>query len=252
MAYSVKQLVKIAGVSARTLHYYDQIGLLKPSFIKENGYRCYEERELLKLQQILFFRELQFSLKDIARMINSSGFNQLEALKDQRKLLELKKERTQGLINTLDNTIKKIEGGVSMTDDDLFKPFKDGKLVEYMDEAKKRWGETEAYRQSMEKVKHWTKEDYARIKKDGEEFTKQLAEAMDKDIKSPEVQALIEKHYQGIKYFYDCPLEMYRNLGNMYIADFRFTAYYDKFKPGLAAWLQRAISYYCDLKQKQS
>jgi hypothetical protein len=139
-----------------------------------------------------------------------------------------------------------------MTNDDLFASFKDDKLVEYLDEAKKRWGDTEAYRQSMEKVKHWTKEDYSRIKKEGEEFTKQLAEAMDKDIKSPEVQVLIEKHYQGIKYFYDCPLEMYRNLGEMYVSDFRFTSYYDKFKPGLAAWLQKAINYYCDLKQKQS
>jgi DNA-binding transcriptional MerR regulator len=93
MSYTVKQLAKIAGVSVRTLHYYDQIGLLKPSFIKENGYRYYEEPELLKLQQILFFRELQFSLEDIVLMINSPGFNQLEALKDQRKLLELKKRK---------------------------------------------------------------------------------------------------------------------------------------------------------------
>jgi hypothetical protein len=95
---------------------------------------------------------------------------------------------------------------------------------------------------------HFT-EDYARIKKEGQKFTQELAEAMGKDITSPEVQSLIEKHHQGIEYFYQCPLGMYRNLGEMYVSDPRFTAYYDKFRPGLAAWLQKAISYYCDTHQ---
>src|SRR3954469_15687271 len=97
MKYTVKQLAELAGITTRTLHYYDEIGLLKPSFVKENGYRIYEEKELLKLQQILFFRELEFPLEQIVEMMSSRSFNSLEALKDQKNLLTLKKKRIEGL-----------------------------------------------------------------------------------------------------------------------------------------------------------
>ena len=104
----------------------------------------------------------------------------------------------------------------------------------------------------MERTKHWTKEDYKRIQKQGEIFTKELAKAMDLDIKSDEVQKLVAQHYQGIETFYDCSYEMYRGLADMYVVDPRYTAFYDKFRPGLAKWLQKAIHYYCDQKQKKS
>jgi DNA-binding transcriptional MerR regulator len=246
MAYTVKKLAEITGVSVRTLHYYDEIGLLKPSFIKENGYRYYEEKEILRLQQILFFRELEFPLEDIIKMMGSRNFNSEEALVDQRKLLELKKVRIERLIKTIDKTLKSLKGGDDMNNDDLFASFDDQELVENMQEAKKRWGHTEAYKQSMERTKHWTKIDYERIKEEGKKFTQQLADAMDHDISSPQVQELIAMHHKGIENFYDCSYEMYRNLGDMYITDPRFTAYYNKFRPGLAVWLQKAINYYCD------
>lgn len=249
MEYTVKQLAKLAGVSVRTLHYYDEIGLLKPSFIKENGYRVYKEQELLRLQQILFFRELAFPLEDIIQMMSAYDFNRDEALREQKRLLGLKRDRITSLITTIDKTLK---GGEDMKNDDLFASFDDEKMQEYMQEAKERWGHTDAYKQSMEKVKHWTKDDYERVKKEGELLNKELAEAMDEDIKSQKVQAFVEKHYKSIQQYYDCPYAMYRNLGEMYVSDPRFTATYDKFRPGLAIWLRDAIQYYCDQHEKKA
>lgn len=248
--YTVKQLADLSHVSVRTLHYYDEIGLLKPSFIKENGYRYYGEKELLLLQQILFFRELEFSLEDIVKMVHAPDFDRLKALEEQKRLLELKRERLDKLLQTITHTLKN-EGGETMNNDDLFASFDDKELVDNMQEAKQRWGNTKAYQQSMQKVKSWTKADYKRIKEEGEKFTKVLAEAMDKDIKSSEVQALVEKHHQGIEYFYECSTEMYRGLADLYVNDPRFTAYYDKHKPGLAKWLREAIHYYCDVKENK-
>jgi DNA-binding transcriptional MerR regulator len=250
MRYTVKQLADIAGVSVRTLHYYDEIGLLRPSFLKENGYRFYEEKELLMLQQILFLRELEFPLEDIMRMVHAPDFNRVAALHDQKKLLLLKRKRLDKLLETIEKTIESLKGGESMNTDDLFASFGDDELVEIMEEAKKRWGNTDAYKQSMERVKHWTKADYERIKEEGKKFTQTLADAMDKDVTNPEVQALVAEHHKGIKTFYDCSYEMYRGLGELYVTDPRFTAYYDRFRPGLAAWLQKAINYYCDMHQK--
>ncbi len=253
MVYTVNQLAKLAGVSVRTLHYYDEIGLLAPSYVKDNGYRCYADAELLRLQQILFFRELEFPLSDIVRMMNAPDFDRTEALKDQKRLLELKRTRLDGLLHTIQSTLDKTKGGEkTMNNDDLFASFGDDQLTEYQEEAKKRWGNTDAYKQSMERTKHWTKADYERIKKEGEAFTRELAMAMDKDIKSTEVQMLVQKHYDSIKYFYEAPISMYRNLADMYVNDPRFAKYYDRYKPGLAKWLRDAIHYYCDQYEEKA
>lgn len=250
MHYTVKQLSSFAGVSVRTLHYYDEIGLLKPSFLKENGYRYYEEKELLKLQQILFFRELEFSLEEIREIISASNFDMVEALKDQRHLLEMKRQRIDGLVQTIEKTIVTMKGGDSMKSDDLFAAFDDTEMNKYKEEARQRWGHTDAYKQSAERTKHWTKEDYRRIAEEGKAFTQKLANVMGLDIQNDEVQKLIALHYQGIQQFYDCPLDMYRNLADMYITDPRFTANYDKVKPGLAKFIRDAIYYYADVHAK--
>jgi DNA-binding transcriptional MerR regulator len=246
MKYTVQQLAKIAGITTRTLHYYDEIGLLQPSFVAHNGYRYYEEKELLKLQQILFFRELEFSLEEIMKIVTAPDFDAQAALLEQKKLLAIKKQKLEGLITTIDKTLEHMRGGDLMKNDDLFQDFADDEMNEYKEEAKKRWGHTEAYRQSIERTKHWTKADYKRIKEQAEVFNKELAAAMELDIKSKQVQDLIKKHHEGIEVFYDCSYEMYKTLGDMYVQDPRFTAYYDKYKPGLAKWLQKAITYYVD------
>lgn len=251
MVYTVKKLAKIAGVSVRTLHYYDEIGLLKPSFIKENGYRYYEEKELLKLQQILFFKELEFSLEDIVRIITDPGFKTVEALADQKKFLELKKARIDGLLDTIDMTMNTLKGGEKiMNNNNTTIADTQNQIDEYKREAKKRWGHTDAYKQSEDRTKHWTKDDYKRLTENGKKFTQELADTMDKGFDSAEFQALIGKHYEGIGTFYDCSLEMYRSIAEGYVSDTRFKAFYDKFRPGLAEFMQKAINYYCDHQQE--
>jgi hypothetical protein len=131
-------------------------------------------------------------------------------------------------------------------EDEIYDVNKDGDVSQYQDEVKQRWGNTDAYKQSMFKVSKMTKKQMAELKKSGIEQTKKLAAAMDKPVSDKEVQNLIALHYEGIKFFYDCPIEMYRNLGNIYVADPRFTKYYDKHRPGLALFVRDAINYFCD------
>lgn len=254
MKYTVHELAKMSGVSVRTLHYYDGIGLLKPSEVAINGYRYYSRKEIVQLQQILFYKELNFSLDEIKEIIFSPSFDRIIAFKDQEKLLILKKKRLEKIISTIRKEIQNWEGGETMTQKthNIFDSLDDQELKKYAEEAKQRWGHTDAYKQSVERTKHWSKKDYIKIQKEQTDITKNLAELMKKrmSLKSPEVQKVIERHYNYINQFYDCSLEFYKNLGEMYVADPRFTAYYDKFAPGLAAFMRDAIGYYCKVGTK--
>jgi len=249
MTYTVQQLADLAGISVRTLHYYDEIGLLKPSYIKENGYRTYEDKELLKLQQILFFRELEFPLEEIMQIVSAPQFDTFAALQDQRKVLQLRESRLSQLIQTIDQTIQTIQGEKPMNTTSLFSGFDDAQVKQYQEEAKQRWGHTDAYKQSIQRTKNWTKEDYQKATKQWKVFTQKLADTMDEGYDSPAFQALIQQQYDSINSFYDCSLEMFRNLGELYVTDPRFTQNYDKFKLGLAKCVQKAINYYCDLHE---
>ncbi len=250
MSYTVQALAKLANTSVRTLHYYDAIGLLAPSRVGRNGYRQYDEPDLLKLQQILFFRELDFSLADIKRILSSPYFDMATALADHRHLLVLKRKRLNRLVATIDQTIKKINQETSMSDEELYDAFADEETKHYAAEAKQRWGNTDAYKQSQARVSKMTKAQMAKLKEDGVKHTQAIAEAMDLGVDSPEVQALIKKSHEGVNFFYDCSLEMFRNLGQMYVDDPRFTAYYEKFRPGLAMFMRDAIKLYCDKQAK--
>jgi DNA-binding transcriptional MerR regulator len=201
MPYNVNQLAKLAGISVRTLHHYDQIGLLTPRRIQSNGYRQYEEDELLKLQQILFFRELDFPLLEIKRILTSPSFDMREALEDQRKLIELKKKRLSGLMATIDKTIKKINNEITMDDKDLYGTFSKEEADQYAAEAKERWGHTEAYKQSQERVKKMTKADWARMSEETDAIMKGLVANMDKGPKSDEILPLIARHHNSLRNF---------------------------------------------------
>ncbi len=260
MSYSVHQLARLASVSVRTLHFYDETGLLKPTKVKSNGYRIYEEKELLRLQQILFFRELDFSLAEIKKIIDAPGFDILNALKDQKKLIEMKRGRIDELLKTITKTIKHMENdsqkiikksmtkNMAMKDEEVFEGFNDDKMEQYKKEAKERWGNTDAYKQSMERTKNWTKADYARIKTEQDGLMKEFVVHMDTGVKSPEIQKLVARHRAGIAQFYDLSNEMYRNLANMYVADDRFGAFYRMYHKDLAEFLRDAINYHCDQK----
>jgi len=246
MAYTIKQLAKLANVSVRALHYYDEVGLLKPQRMKKNDYRQYEHRELFRLQQILFFRELDFPLEEIKRIIDQPDFDIIRSLDDQKALIKLRQKRLGKLVYTINKTIKHMKKEKTIKDEELYDAFKDDDVKQYQEEVKERWGNSDAYKQSMARVSKMTKAEMDKMKEDGNKFTQLLADSMDKDVHGEEVQALIAEHYQGTQFFYDCPLEMYRNLGNMYVDDPRFAAYYDKFRPGLAVFVRDAINIFCD------
>lgn len=246
MNYTVNKLAKLAGVSVRTLHYYDEFGLLPPAFVVKNGYRYYEEKELLLLQQILFFRELDFSLEKIKRILKSPDFQIEEALRNQRLLLKSRQKRNDKLINTIELTLKRMKNKQKINEEELYDAFQDDDVKQYQEEVQERWGNTEAYKQSKERVSKMTKVKMEKIKKEQEDISKAIAENMEKGIESDTIQSLIKRHHKWVSTFYDCPLEMYRNLGKMYIDDIRFAKNYEKVKKGLAIFMRDAIAYYCD------
>lgn len=242
MVYSISQLSNIAGVSIRTLHYYDEIGLLAPSFVKENGYRYYEEKELLKLQQILLFRELEFPLDEIAQVVNDPNFDLLTALAKHRKLLALKQSRLAKLLKTIDKTILKVKGETNMKNDDLFAAFKDEEMAA---EAEKRWGNTQAYAQSQKRIKNLKPEDLKKLKVDGQEFLRVLSVTMVKGIESSEVQRMIDQYYASMGTFFDCSIELFDQISEGYVTDPKFKASFEQIKPGFAQEMREAIAYYC-------
>lgn len=250
MSYTIKQLARSAGVTVRTLHYYDEIGLLKPSFIKENGYRYYEERDAVRLQQILFFRELDFALEDIVQIINAPGYQMLKALADQKRLLEMKRSRLDDLLETIQKTMIKLKEGESMSNEERFAAFANDQLEQYKDEVKARWGETEAYKQWAERSKRWTKADLQRINEEGQAIILALAQGMEKGVAHAEVQAQVERYHHYLNQFFDCPYQMYRNFGKMYAEDARFAKNFNKVAPHLAEFMRDAIAYYCDQHEK--
>lgn len=246
MKYTVKRVADLAGVSIRTLHHYDEIGLLNPSFISEAGYRNYSESDLEKLQQILFFKELEFSLSEIKDILASPDFNRKEALISHKCFLIKKRQRLEELIITIDKTINTIDGGKEMSKKEMFNAFDEAQMEKYRKEAKAKW--PKAYAESEKKMANYTKEDYGKIKMEQEEHRNKVAALLEiKQPSDPEVQKLMEENFNYInEKFYTCTPEIFRNLGQMYVDDDRFRLYYDNVKPGLAAFFRDAMKIYAD------
>src|SRR4029434_5282153 len=206
MAYTVKQVARMSGVSVRTLHFYDEVGLLKPAYVGANGYRFYEEPQLLRLQQILFYRELGFELKQIERILNRADFEQIAALQSHRKILQKNATRTRQLIVTIDKTIEHLKGKTKMKSHEMFAGFDPGEHATHDQHLIERYGDSmqASIAQSKAKVKNWTK---ARWQKSGEAFNaicEDLVSAMKQDlpVKSPAVQNIIQRHYDWLKQFW--------------------------------------------------
>lgn len=254
MQYTVRQMARMAGVSVRTLHYYDEIGLLKPAAVGRNGYRYYTEKELLKLQQVIFFRELDFELSRIGRIFDAPGFDAAEVLEDQKALLALKRERLGKQIRLIDKTIKNMKDDRQdkVTDRDLEETFSDGKYEEYKKEAQEKWGK-DTVRRSENILKGMDKEQFEALKREGEEINQALGAFVGKDPKSAEVQQMIGRHYDYIIQFYDPSwplLDIYRGLGKMYVEDPRFAANYTKYHPDMPQFMREAMEAFCDAKKK--
>ncbi len=244
--YTVNQLAKLAGVSVRTLHHYDHIGLLRPVSRTQAGYRLYQRDDLLRLQQILFFKELDFSLADIRDILDDPYFDEVKALEDHRQLLEQRSKRIALLINTIDKTIDRLtEDIMPLTDAELYEGFSDEEIREMKREVQERY-DPELVRISDQNVRNMSKTQFQDVKEEGENIAREMAGLMDQDVASPEVQALIARHHAHNEQFYPTSAEIYRGLGQMYTQDDRFRAYYDKYRPGLADFMAEAMAYFAE------
>ena len=244
MVYSVNQLAKMAGISVRTLHYYDQIGLLRPERRSAGGYRQYGEEEAVRLQQILFFRELDFSLDEIKKILSRPDFDVLEALQSQRGLLTRKAERISRLLETLDRTISKLKGETEMSIREYYEGFSDEQVERYREEVRRRWGE-EALNESESRVTRMGKKKFADLQAEGGGIFQAICDNMDKGPESPEVQALVARWRQWLENFYHYSDEAVLGLGRTYSQDPEFAKFFEKYHKDLAGFLTRAIEYYC-------
>ena len=249
MEYTVQKLGQLAGISARTLRYYDEIGLLKPTRINSSGYRIYGVTEVNRLQQILFYRELGVNLESIKEIMTSPAFDGTQALRDHRDKLLEKRVQLDALINNVDKSIKQTERKISMTDKEKFEGFKQ-KLVDdnekkYGKEIRKKYGE-DTVNASNVKIKGMTEEEYAKIQKLEEQMFMNLKAAMDTGNPAGEqAQKAADLHKQWLCFYWDqYSKEAHEGLAEMYVSDERFTAYYDKVQSGATEFLRDAIVIY--------
>jgi len=245
MRYTVKQMANLTGVSVRTLRYYDEVDLLKPASIGANGYRYYGEESILRLQQILFYRELDFSLEEIKAIIDESGFDLLHALHEQHQALLARQAHLQLLIKTVEKTIQYVNGEQHMNTKDLFEGFSDEQQAQYEEEAARRWDE-KTVRESNRRWKNYSTEKKAQIKAEGEAIHRDLLAKMNRGYASPEVQAIIARWHEHLHYFYEPSLETLAGLADLYNDDPNFRANYEKLHPDMPGFIRQAILHYCE------
>ena len=239
MKMPIKEFARLSGVSVRTLHYYDQIGLLRPAAVDaQTGYRFYDETSLLRMQEVLFYRELDFPLKSIAEILASPHYNKEEALEEQRKLLTLKKERLERLINAIDGALK---------GENVMKAFDNSKMDQYLSKAKERWGKTEAWQEYEEKSVGRTAETERDLGEQLMDIFAQLGALRGEEPDSEPVQQIVAALQQFITdNYYTCTKEILRNLGQMYTAIGSMKDNIDaRGGTGTAELAGRAIEIYC-------
>jgi len=242
--YAVKKLAKIAGVSVRTLHLYDQMGLLIPSVRTEARYRLYGQKELLRLQQILFYRELDFPLKEIGEILDDPDFNLTQALENHKVSLYEKSKRINTLIETIDKTLDHLKNKTMLPVEELY----DGLSMEHREQAMQKWGKDRVLK-GEEYLRNLDKEQLNAMKKELNDIMTALANSVDKDPEGREVQALIERHHEMIVQFsgagnqeYIRSKAYYKGLGELYEADDRYT----QGNAAFAAFAKKAMHHYAD------
>ncbi len=245
MKLHVREFAKLTGVSVRTLHFYDEIGLLKPSSVDEqNGYRFYDECSLTRMQEILFYRELDFPLKEIRMILSSPDYDKQNALKEQKRLLTLKKERLERLISALDGAMKGEIVNMNVFDNSEF----EAKREEYAKEAKEKWGDTAAYKESAEKTADYSADRWEQINSVMNDKIAEFADCKRKGFAPDSKQAqALAKNWQDFitENYYTCTKEILASLGEMYVADQRFLKNIDRHGNGTARFMSDAIKAYC-------
>ncbi len=246
--YTIKQLALLAKVSPRTLHYYDEIKLLIPTEKTPKGYRVYVHKDLLRLQQIMLYKELGFSLTDIQKILDDAKFDIKKALIAHRAEIAKRHEQFKELLVTIDATLRSLQTNKGDIDEVLYKGFTPEQAEEYRQEAMDRWGEKTVL-DSEARLKKLGKAKLQQVFKQGEEITRELARLMSEDPENYtriEVQECIDRWAKHLNYFHPVTQEYLRGLGNLYVEDTRFTQFYEKFGSGLALFKNKAIQYYCD------
>lgn len=240
MKMLIKEFAEFTGVSVRTLHYYDEIGLLAPAYVdKTTGYRYYDEKSLIRMQEILFYRELDFSLKSIGKILSSPDYDTKKSLEEQKIMLTLKKERLERLISSIDEAMK----GAN-----IMSAFDSSEFEKYKAEAQEKWGKTDAYKQYEEKTADYTKHKWNGLAEGMDRIMAEFAHCMKNGERpdSDEAQNLVKTLQNHItENYYHCTNEILAGLGQMYVADERFKNNIDKHADGTALFISEAIEFYC-------
>ena len=244
MTHSISEAAAMAGVSARVLRHYDEIGLLQPSARSRAGYREYSDDDLLRLQRIVGYRELGLGLEDIQRLLTAEPTSAVEQLAQHEAVLGAAVARLSSQLDVVTRTRKARAMGINLTPDEMKDVFGDHDPTAYQQEAEQRWGETDAYKESHRRTNAYTKDDWARLGAETDAIELAFLEAMQAGLppESPEAKAVAERHRRNIDtWFYPCSHEMQTGLAEMYIMDSRFTAHYDVRAEGLAMYVRDAI-----------
>jgi len=247
--FTVKQLSKLAGVTPRTLHHYDAIGLLKPSRVGDNGYRYYGEESVLRLQQILFYRELGIPLEDIKNIMGRHDFDVLGALRSHKEALQKQVTRLNRLIRTVDNTINHLKGNTTMSDKAYFEGFSEAEQERYAAEAEQLY-DAESVRESNRKWKTYSAEKKEAILAEGKAVYTDMIAAMSRGAASKDVQTIVERWRKHMDYFWTPKLDQLLALANGYNDDPRFKANFDKMHPQLAEFMREAVNVYVANQKK--
>ena len=240
MKMQIKEFADLTGVSVRTLHYYDEIGLLTPAFVdRATGYRFYDENSILRMQEILFYRELDFSLKSIKEILSSPNHDKSKVLKEQKHLLTLKKERLERLISAIDGAVK---------GENVMKAFDNSAFEKHKAEAKEKWGQTPAYKEYETRTKGYSKDKFNDLSDGMDQIMAAFALCMKNGETPDSIEA--QTHVKDLQThitenYYLCTNEILAGLGQMYVGDERFKNNIDKHADGTAAFVCEAIQVYC-------
>ena len=242
--FTVGQVADLAGVSVRTLHHYDTVGLVVPSSRSASGYRLYRGADLERLQQVLVWRRLGFALEQVADLLDASGLDRREALVRQRDLLDERLEQLTAVRALVERTLRTIDEGTTMGETDMF----DG-LVEWNErthgaEVRERWGGTDAYAESSRRTAGYSAADWAAMQAEAEEVEQAFAALLDAGVPAEDPRAMdaAEAHRAHLdRWFYPCSHEMHAGLADMYVADERFAAHYERRRAGLAGYVRDAV-----------
>ena len=247
--YTVKELSDLAGVTPRTLHYYDEIDLLKPSQIGDNGYRYYGEQEVLRLQQILLFRKMEMQLEEIKALLDHPNLNVNQLLMEHRRALLQKIEQLNLIVQTVDETMMYLKGEKTMQTKQLFAGLSEEQQAEYSKEAEQKY-DPEIVKASNKKWKQYSEADKQRIGEEGNQIYADLLAAMPEGEASAKVQAVIERWRRHLSYFWTPNLDQLLGLADLYNEDPRFKANYDKIHPDLADFMRKAVRVYVKTQTK--